>query len=326
MAGARIPGIAIGLVRDGAVSDPVTAGVRSATSGAPVDSRTIFEAASLSKPVFAYGVLQLIDAGVLTLDTPLSHYVPDRVPGDPRAAGITVRHVLSHTTGLPNWRGKDNPLKAHFPPGERFSYSGEGFVWLQQVAEAAAGEPLDALMRRLVFEPLEMRDSSYIWTTDFDTNHADPHDASASVRPKRKPTRANTAASLHTTAGDYARFLRAVLSGAGLSAATARLWREPQVRLLAPCCERLSPASRAVEQRVAWGFGWGLEPDEGTFFHWGDNPGFKAFVIGSRATQSAVVVFTNSDAGMSIMPELIRAWMPGEHPAFKWLGYARYVP
>jgi hypothetical protein len=70
---------------------------------------------------------------------------------------------------------------------------------------------------------------------------------------------------------------------------------------------------------VAWGLGWGLEPDRGSFFHWGDNSGFKAFVVGSLTDRSAVVVLTNGDNGMAIMPDVINRLMPGDHPAFKWL-------
>src|SRR6184192_2249052 len=133
MANGGVPGLAMGIVRDGKIVGTTAEGVRNTASAVPVDDDTVFEAASLTKPVFAYAVLQLIDAGVLSLNDTLSAYVPEYLPDDPRATTITVRSVLSHTTGLPNWRNESNPLRTYFAPGARFSYSGEGFVWLQRV-------------------------------------------------------------------------------------------------------------------------------------------------------------------------------------------------
>jgi CubicO group peptidase (beta-lactamase class C family) len=312
------------LIRDGEVAEITTAGMRNTSRGALVDARTIFDAASLSKPVFAYAVLQLVDAGALSLDARLATHVPDYVSDDPRAGGITVRNVLSHTTGLPNWRNNDHPLKTYFPPGERFSYSGEGFVWLQRVVETISGESIGALMQRLVFDPLMMRNSSYAWRQAFDANYADPHDAALSPATKVKRAAANTAYSLQTTGTDYARFMQAVLSGARLEPATARRWLHPQVSVKWHRSQCLSPRVPEADQHVDWGLGWGLESDGASFFHWGDNAGFKAFAIGSVALRSAAVVFANGDNGMSIMPELIGQQMPSDHPAFKWLDYPRY--
>ncbi len=319
----RLPGLSLAVVRDGEIAQTAAVGTRNAATGAPIETRTIFEAASLSKPVFAYAVLQLVDAAALSLDTPLATHLADYLPDDPRAASITVHHVLSHTTGLPNWRSKDNPLKTYFPPGQRFSYSGEGFVWLQRVVEKIAGAPIDVLMQRLVFEPLRMRDSGYVWRPSFEENYADPHDAAVSPGTKAKPTTGNTASSLHTTAADYARFAQAVLCGALLKPATACAWLEPQVRIQWHRHQCLSPAVSGVDQGVAWGLGWGLETESGAFLHWGDNGRFKAFIIGSVADRSAAVVLVNGENGMSIMPDLINHLMPGDHPVFKWLDYPR---
>ena len=319
----RVPGLSFAIIRDGKIVETKALGVRDASTAIPVDENTIFEAASLSKPVFAYAVLQLVDAGVLSLDTPLSKYVPDYVKDDPRAASITVRHVLSQASGLPNWRSKTNPLKTYFQPGERFSYSGEGFLWLQQVVEAATGQSFNSVMARLVFDPLEMRRSSYVWRADFEADYARPHDAQPAPSDKRRPTKPRSAATLHTTAADYARFLLAVLSGARLKPETAKQWLDPQVRLRQHCIECLATDGQDADQHVAWGLGWGLEPDAGSFFHWGDNGQFKAFVAGSPADRSAVVVFTNGYNGMAIMPDVINQLMPGNHPAFIWLNYAR---
>jgi CubicO group peptidase (beta-lactamase class C family) len=319
----RVPGLSFAVIRAGKIVETKALGVRDSSTGAPVDENTIFEAASLSKPVFAYAVLQLVDSGLLSLDTPLSTYVPNYVKDDPRAASITVRHVLSQSSGLPNWRSNANPLKTYFPPGERFSYSGEGFVWLQRVVEKITGQPLNEVMTRLVFDPLEMRQSSYIWRADFEADYASPHDARSAPGKKWRPAKATSASSLHTTAADYARFVQAVLSGARLNPGTAKQWLDPQVRLRQHCIECLAADAQDADQHVAWGLGWGLEPDAGSFFHWGSNEGFKAFVAGSVADRSAVVVFTNGDNGMAIMPDVISHLMPGDHPAFRWLDQSR---
>jgi CubicO group peptidase (beta-lactamase class C family) len=304
---AQVPGLSMAVIGDRRALTVV--GVRNAIDRARVDRQTIFAAASLSKPLFAYAVLQLVDAGKLALDTPRSLHVPDYVADDPRAAAITARHVLSHTSGLPNWRSVDLSLRTYFPPGERFSYSGEGFVWLQRVVEAVTGESLDATLRRLIFVPLGMHRSSYTWQPAFEANYADPHDAEMTPGPRIKPSEPNTAATLQTTADDFARFLEAVLSGAGLKRDTARLWLEPQVQL--------------QDTPIAWGLGWGLETKSGTFFQWGDydQGRFKAFAIGSMQQRRAIVVLTNGFHGMAIMPELIGQSLPGPHPAFAWLGY-----
>jgi CubicO group peptidase (beta-lactamase class C family) len=323
---ARVPGLSMAIVRDGSDVSLIAAGVRNTSSAKPVDDHTIFSAASLSKPLFAYAVLQLIDKGALSLDTRLSTYVPQYAQDDPRAATITVRHVLSQSTGLPNWRGGE-PLKTYFEPGTRFSYSGEAFVWLQAVVEKITGDPLDTAMRQLVFDPLGMRETAYVWRRTFDADYADPHDAALVAGSRGRPTRGNAAGSLLTTAADYALFLRAVLTGARLDPATARLWLEPQIRLTRNCiyCTIERPE---IDMHVAWGLGWGLEPDAETFFHWGDidKGRFKAFTMGSVKERTAVVAFTNGFAGMSIMPDLIGQVIPGRHPAFGWLNYPKYEP
>lgn len=116
-----VPGLAIALVRNGELAWQRGFGVKSVKTNEPVNDSTVFESASLSKPVFAYAVLKLVDAGKFDLDKPLNQYLPGNydVGEDPRLGQITARRVLSHTTGFPNWRS--GALKIHFTPGERFS-------------------------------------------------------------------------------------------------------------------------------------------------------------------------------------------------------------
>ena len=168
-----VPGIGIAVVEAGRLAWSRGFGVTHAQRHAPVTDATLFEVASLSKPVFAYAVLQLVDRGQLALDRPLVDYLRPEYLDDGAAAkawldAITVRDVLRHSTGLPDWR-KDpahDKLAPAVAPGTRIDYSGEAFVWLQRVVETVTGESLDQTMQRLLFAPAGMRDSSYAWDAD----------------------------------------------------------------------------------------------------------------------------------------------------------------
>jgi CubicO group peptidase (beta-lactamase class C family) len=119
----RVPGTSISIVSGGRIAWRRSFGIRDHASGAPVDDDTIFEAQSMSKPVFAYRVLKLAEQGVLDLDAPLTKYAPELfLQGDSRLELITARRVLSHTAGFPNWRTREDPLRINFTPGEKWSY------------------------------------------------------------------------------------------------------------------------------------------------------------------------------------------------------------
>ncbi len=157
----RVPGASIAMIRNGELVGARGLGLADASAGTPVTAETLFEAASLSKPVFAYMVLKLAERGELDLDRPLSEILPHPDLDDPRRDQLTARQVLSHTTGLPNWRPgrwSDNPgpLVLSFDPGSRFSYSGEGFEYLRRVVEKLTGSGLEDLATREIFEPLGM--------------------------------------------------------------------------------------------------------------------------------------------------------------------------
>src|SRR5580704_8371655 len=154
---ADIPGMSVALVRDGELVWTGAFGVMNADTKKKVTSETVFEAASLSKPVFAYGVLKLVDEGKLDLDTPLNKYLGNNydVVNDDRINLITARRVLSHTSGFPNWRPDGSKsLPINFKPGEKFSYSGEGMVYLSRIVEKITGMRLENFMQLYVLQPL----------------------------------------------------------------------------------------------------------------------------------------------------------------------------
>jgi CubicO group peptidase (beta-lactamase class C family) len=324
---ADVPGMSIALVRNGELTWSGAFGVMNADTKKPVTGETVFEAASLSKPVFAYAVLKLVDEGKLNLDTPLNKYLANNydVVGDERINLITARHVLSHTSGFPNWRDNDGTklLLIHFTPGEKFSYSGEGMVYLSKVVEKITGMPLEDFMQLYALGPLGMKSSSYIWQSRFDSLKAYRHDLLGKMTGRNQPQgghasavreEGNPAASLCTTAGDYAKFVIAVLNGTGLKKATWEQMLAPQIRV------------NEKYPQVAWGLGVGLETmGEGEYFwHWGDNGDSKAYVAAFLPGKNAVVYFADGSNGLSFAKELLEDAIGGDHPALAHLDYDRY--
>lgn len=318
MESAEIPGLAAAFVRDGEVAWLGSFGVRSRESGAPVTRTTVFQAASLSKPVFAYAVMRLVERGHLELDRPLADYRPHpRLGHEPRSRTITARMVMSHSTGLPNWGG--DTLDLAFDPGTGFGYSGEGYVYLQQVVEEITGRPLEEVVRREVFEPLGMERSSFVWRPRFAGDVALGHDALGRAGELQRRDEANAAASLLTTAGDYGRFVAAVLSGTGLEAETHRQMLEPQVRA------EVSHASEEENAQIRWALGWGAHrSDPRSLWHWGDNGDHEAFVAAFPERGRGIVYFANSTHGMSIAEEVTRLVSGARHWGPAWAGYERH--
>ena len=347
---AAVPGLGIATVR-GADITAEGFGVKRAGGSDRVTGDTVFEAASLSKPVFASIVVQLAAEGAIDVSRPLVEYLPLPNPADERSKLITATHVLSHSGGWRNWRNnRDVLLTADFEPGSRFSYSGEGYFFLSRIVEKLTGKGLARLARERVFEPLGMRTSSFIWRPELDAALATPHSnrgqpvdsfhvrmgkayqglAAEFGKPADEWTTAevekalprvdanlpvlpnflmpNAAASLLTSARDYATFVRWLL-GAGL------------VQGGRAVLDRMMVQRSTINDALGWGSGIGLEQTGGRRYvwHWGDNLGYKNFVVAEPAAGWAMVIFTNGNAGQRVYERVIRARTGVDHPAFLWL-------
>ena len=126
-----LPALTVAVIRNGDIELTRSFGFADALSQIPVSEQTVFEVASLGKPVFAYLVAKLASNGLFDLDVPLTQYVPGLFTRpDPRLETITARMILSHSSGLPNF-GTDDPEKLMFDPGSGFQYSGVGISRLQ---------------------------------------------------------------------------------------------------------------------------------------------------------------------------------------------------
>jgi CubicO group peptidase (beta-lactamase class C family) len=332
MQSAQVPGVSVAVI-DGENVRARTYGLANAKTGERATDKTVFEAASLGKPVFAYAVMKLVEQGKLDLDKPLSDYVVEPFASDPRVNKITARIVLSHRTGFQNWR-RDQPLQIAFEPGTRFSYSGEGFVYLQRAVEAITHEPFDAFMRRTVFEPLGMSDTSYVWQPAYETRKAFAHDETGNVAGRDVMHTPFAASSLHTTAADYGRFISAILERRGITDKSVRAMLRPEIAVPESCtmCATISdpgPASRTI----SWGLGWSLFSSNGhhDFWHWGDNGAFKAYVIADDAHKSGVVMFMNGSGGLAIAGDIAAIALghtPGapalEQKPLDWVRYDRW--
>ena len=318
-----------------------TLGVVDARSRRPADESTVFRAASLSKPVFAYLVLKFVDEGVLDLDTPVHRYLPKPLHAypayasfreDPRNEQLTARLLLSHQGGLPNWRRDrpDGPIAFGSAPGTRFGYSGEGYALLQLVIETVTGRNLAALAREKVFEPLGMHDSSFLWESRFDGRFAVDLGSPLGGLIAETRRKGNAAASIITNASDYARFIAAVMTGTGLTPETRAVWLEPQVAITskslfsAPGTD--GGANRA--HKLAWTTGWGTFEDTNgrALFHVGMEEGCENFAEVFLERKLGVVFLSLTGNEHSFSAPLVEYALGRTFSPLEWLEYGNAGP
>jgi CubicO group peptidase (beta-lactamase class C family) len=317
------PGLGIALIRDAQVVWARGFGVADAETGTPVDERTIFEAASMSKPVFAYAVMKLAERGLLDLDAPLAKYLDERPLSDPRWNRVTARHLLSHRSGLPNWRTPQEPLALAFEPGERWQYSGEGYFYLQSAITRMTGGRIDErrcgsfemdlkvcatdigdYLATTLLRPFGMTSSFYDWDDAVAPRVARGHDEKGLPRKRSRPNpaamaRYASAGGLQASPSDYARFLIEVI--APRPADEFRLRVDTRDEMIRPVVE----ATGAAPGPSQWALGWQvMNGDHPVIAHGGNQPGFNDYAAASVAHRSGYVIMTNGDNGYAVLSQL----------------------
>ena len=305
-----IPGAGVAIIREGEVVYRQEYGVSNWLTQEPVRSDDLFDVGSITKPVFGFAVMRLVEQGVLELDRPLHEYLPfEDIAHDERAQMFTARHVLSHQTGLPNWRWQndDGELDIAFTPGQGYRYSGEGYDYLGRVIEHLTGEELETVLMREAVGPLGMDPSVRFskrddWHDRFVFGHSELR-AFAS----QAPDEAHAAYSLHASASDLAQVLLTWMRrGGGLSEAGYDAMFEPQVDTEYTAPDTDWRNFHALGPRV-------LETPYGRAIgHGGLNWGQIAVMEFYEDHDAGFVLTTNGDDGMHVRNALRRFLVAGQ--------------
>ena len=319
----KVPGLSIAFVNNGEIEWTRCYGYLSQDSLAAVDSLTLFQAASISKPVAAMAALRLVQEGKLQLDQDVNLYLKGwQVEASPFTEGnpITLEHLLTHTAGLTvhgfggyaegdsvptliqvlngDKPANSDKIEPDTFPGSIWRYSGGGYTVMQKIVEDVTGEPFPTVMQKRVLGPIGMRHSIYEQPLP---ERSFAH-ASIGHRPDGEKVKGNwhtypemAAAGLWTTPSDLARYIIEVqrsLEGASNQV----LSREMTEKMLS-------------KHLGDWGLGPSLagENDSLRFSHGGSNEGYKCQMMGFAHQGQGVVLMSNSDNGIALIGEVLRA-------------------
>lgn len=299
MADYKIPVVGIGIISEGKISKEKFYG--QLDNGRPASANTLFNVASLTKPITVLTTLRLVDAGKWSLDEPLDKYwIDPDVRDDARYQKLTTRIILSHQSGFPNWRSQNanNKLAFMFDPGTKYSYSGEGFEYLRHALEAKFHCTLQHLADSVLFKPLGMKNTRYGWNDALDSNRfANPHDKDGKRTVMQKVTQIISADWLVTTIDDYTKFALAVVNQKALSVSLFKQMATQQADMHAAPFEHM-------------GLGWEvmspLSNGEYILMHTGSDDGVKTLVMLLPQSKRGLVIFTNGNSGFDLIKKVIK--------------------
>src|SRR4051794_35461220 len=320
---AKVPGLALALIADGKPVYVKAYGLRSVEKQQPLATDTVMYAASLTKLVFAYTVMQLVDEGKVELDQPITAYLKKPLPeyakyaelaSDPRWKSLTLRMLLDHTPGFPNFRfiNPDGKLDFKLDPGTRYAYSGEGFNLLQFVLEEGLGLDVGREMQRRVFDRFGMKRTSMTWRDDFAPNVADGYDLNGKREGHHQRGSVRAAGSMDTTIADYAKFLAGFMRGEGLSAAARAEMLRPQLAIESahqfPTLEpKTNPANRAIGLAAGLGSVLFKGPAGAAFYKGGHDDWTDNLAVCVETKKRCILLLSNSVRAETIYPAVVRA-------------------
>ncbi|MCI9844573.1 class A beta-lactamase-related serine hydrolase [Flavobacterium pectinovorum] len=295
----KVPTLGIGVIENGKLQQVKVFGEISKGISAPYN--TIFNVASLTKPVTAMVALKLVSLGRWNLDEPIYKYWTDPdIANDPRNKKLTTRIVLSHQTGFPNWRymNENKKLNFQFEPGTKYQYSGEGMEYLRKVLEKKFKKSLQQLADELIFQPLKMTDTKYIWDKNVDTTRlAIGYDKDEKAYETLKNKIPNAADDLLTTVEEYGNFLVSVMNGVGLSENVFEEMTKNQI-------------GSTKGKHFGLGFEiYDLGNGEIALSHGGSDNGVQTIVFILPKTKQGLLIFTNSDTGGSVFENLLKHYL-----------------
>jgi CubicO group peptidase (beta-lactamase class C family) len=339
MEAAHVTGVGIAILDDDKVVYLKTYGVRDKERHLPLTPDSVMTAASLTKPAFAAMVLQLVHERTIELDRPVYEYLPKPLPeypaykdlaDDQRYKQITMRMLLDHTSGFPNWRRftEDKKLQIFFPPGSRFAYSGEGIALAQMVVETVTKKSVNELMNEHVFQPLAMTRTSMVWERRFEDDYANGYDEKGESRGPERRLKGDAAGSMQTTLRDYARFVQAVLSGANLDRKSRELMLSPQIQIMSKhefpaLSTETTTENRAIH--LSYGLGWGLYWTRygKAFFKEGhdEDGGWRHYVVCFDRPKAGMLIMANSSNGEDIYSGLLETVLRDTFTPLEWEGF-----
>jgi len=337
MQAAHVTGAGIAVLNSGRVAYLKTYGFRDTNRNLPLTPDSVMTSASLTKSAFATMVMQLVQERVIDLGKPVYEYLPKPLPvypaykdlaDDPRYKQITMRILLDHSSGFPNWRRftEDKKLSVNFPPGSRFAYSGEGIDLAQMVVETVTRKSVNELMKTRIYQPLGMTRTSMVWESRFEDDFANGYDEEGkSLGPERR-RQGDAAGSMQTTLRDYARFMQALLSGEILDKKTRELMLSPQIQIVSKhefpsLSAETTTENRAI--RLSYGLGWGLfwTPYGKAFFKEGHDEGWRHYVVCFDRPKSGMLIMTNSSNGEDIYSGLLEKVLGDTFTPLEWEGF-----